>query len=415
MFLTKRIVLLGSVFFTFFASGCGSDSPNNNNNREQLVEKINVPAQQCQLIPPYEKIYAKAPGGARQFDFYTLAENTNRFPITKSESVYVVGDIHGAWKMLLYSLVNAGIMEYDTPWKKHFKIRYQGQEIQVEIPNLKIKSSANKLILVGDYIAKSEVGNEQITLALLTDVLEKVKRAGSSSVVAIIGNHDLEAVNGVNHSGYPREKHYQDQIYSMIQRGLLTPTYFYNGIWYSHSYLTRDDVREFQARLNTRFNTIPPRSPDPILSQINSEVNQFVTQEILGGTLKNTWLASEAEGRKSSPTGPFNFFYVMAAQAADGTIPGGAGTYGKFPIIMGHLSDLSRKVLRVLTEGLGGKDVPKFADRAHVLCTDTSIYDSFAKGTNANFLRIDYNQNYSITDPGVKFHSCSVSSIPASR
>lgn len=394
----KTLYPLSFILFALCNVNCGGGGTQQPSLVKITDQQITVPTESCRTVTHPEKINSLT--GAVH-DFYTLAENTTRFPIPNSKNVYVVGDIHGSWKMVLYALVNTGLMEYDTPWKKTVVIQYQGRDLEVEIPNLKYKpGSPNKLILVGDYIAKSTPENEQITIALLTDTLRKMKDAAPEKFIAILGNHDLEAVNKVHHGGYPTEKNYEGQIRQMVAERLLVPTYYHQGIWYSHSYLTEDDVDHFN-RNSVNFLAINP--PNPLhytIAQTSQNVNHFVVDHILKGTLSSTWLASPAEGKKSS--GPYNFFYVMSMTPADGITR--IGSYLNFPMIMGHLSDLRRKELRVLTEAPGGAASRRFIRRSHILCTDTSIYDSFKKGTPATFLKIDYDAGAR----SVQFNSCTV-------
>jgi hypothetical protein len=374
-------------------SSQGSDGANGNGGSPTINEsQLKIPTETCRPIPAADKVQPPIPGvaGGPQIplDFYTLAEDTTRFPIPRSQSAYVIGDIHGSWQMIMYAAINSGLMELDAPAKKSMTIKFRSQDQNVEIPNLKFKADGkNKLIFLGDYIAKNDQAHEQTTLALLTDILEKQKSVGGDSIVAVIGNHDLEAVNGVVHPGYPSEKNYRDQVMYMVQSGLLVPTYFYHGIWFSHSYLTQDDLA--QLNLNGINFNVP--------NQTSKDVNAYVTQQITAGTLRATWLASPSE-KPPHHAGPFNFFYTMTSPVAQG-----AG-FQKFPIIMGHLSDLHRKTLRVLVEGFRGAIHSKFRERSHILCTDTSIFDSFARGTHATFLKIDYDA----AAPSVQFNSCIV-------
>ncbi len=384
-----------------FVSCGGSELKSFNEiDRPISLNQLNVLHESCQVISAEDK---KSPSGlGDDFSFYTMAEDTKRFSVPEDQSVYVIGDIHGSWEMIFYSLVNSGIMEVDAPTKKTVSIIYKGLPLDVEIPNLKFRDGHqnSKLIFMGDYIAKNDPSHEQLTLAFLNDVLmkqKKQKKMGGHSIVALIGNHDYEAVNGITHVGYWNEKNYRDQVMEMIQKNLLTPTHYDHGIWYSHSYLTPDDIKNFSEN-GFDFPEKGSSVSDGVL-KVSEGVNAFILKLILEQKIEGTWLDSPSENPWQKK--PFNFFYVMSSYAADGKTA--AANYENFPIIVGHLSDPSRKVLRVLTEAYGGLNRFKFPRRSHILCTDTSIYKSFQEHSPATYLKIDYK----VKDK-VQFYSCTV-------
>lgn len=394
--MNKTKVLFVYLFMSLAAVSCAKETPieegRNYATDQPLPQSLFLTHREnCKNISNSEKTNPLVKP-SRFYDFYTLAEDTTRFKIAKSQSVYVVGDIHGSWEVIFRTLINSGIMEFDTPNQKVVSIKYKGADINVSIPSLKFAAAPrNKVIFVGDYIAKTTPEREQRTLALLTDILTKQKLIGEQHVVATLGNHDLEAVNGVVHSGYAREKNYLDQVMFMVRNDLLVPTFYYNGIWYSHSYLTPDDVREV-VKMGFHFHNPPQASQD-----VNAYIVDLITHQNVS---TSTWLSSYATHFRQ--TGPFNFFYAMTALAADGSSD---ITFDKFPIIMGHLSDTSRKVPRVLTETVGGVQKKYLLNRAHILCIDTSIYHSTQTGADATFLRI----NYDSVAGKAEFQSCAVS------
>jgi hypothetical protein len=374
--------------------------------QSQILETISIPEESCSSVSNDEKTN---PITGQTHDFYALSEDVTRFNIDSDQDVYVIGDIHGSWEMIRNALVNSQIMEVDTPAEKNVSITYKGSLISVTVPNLKFKENpGNKVIFVGDYIAKTTVAREQKTLGLLNDVLEQQKRLagvvhGKEPIVAILGNHDFEAVNRVNHSGYPNEKNYQTQVKSMVDEDLLVPTYFYNGVWYSHSYLTDYDMENFhQHSVGIRFDGIQTTSDLMQIFQLSQQTNFFL-KELVNSTsvdaVKNTWLGSEAEGKNA------NFMYAMRTVPADGVAGLNYNKFHKFPIIMGHLSDLKRKVSRVLSEGFQGIHRNQYPRRSHILCVDTSIYHSYLSGLNATYLKIRYQKNSAIP---VEFQNCSV-------
>ena len=355
-----------------------------------------VSGETCRVIPNTEKLSST---GAIQ-NFYALAENPNRahipFIIPTTQSVYVVGDVHGVWEVILNALVNSGLMELDTPARKVVSVEVSGRPVPTEIPNLRFRPGfVNKVIFMGDYIAKTSQEREVRVLGLLNDVLEKQSALSFAepAVVAILGNHDFEAVNGVVHPGYGHEKNYQAAIYSMVDRNLLVPSHFYNGIWYSHSYLTPNDLGHLRGLGADFYNSAHHVGHSDVL-------NRHVRAGVLtGGFDLGSWLSS------SNTVNPANFMYAMSAPAADGFDP--RGHYDQFPMIVGHLSDPSRQVLRVLTEGFGGRLLPQFTRRSHVLCTDTSIFLSREANSPVTYLRIEYNTAGGGAPP-VEFQSCSV-------
>lgn len=349
----------------------------------------------CEEIPASDRINAQT---QNPYEFYNLAEDVSRFTLDHDEKVYVVGDIHGSWEIIAKVLLNSGLMKLESQPTKEVSTVYNGQPKKVTIPNLKFTSTLNnKVIFIGDYIAKLSEIRGQKTLALLKDILAKQAALARSepAVVAILGNHDLEAVNGVNHGGYSIEKNYKDEVMSMINSDMLLASYYYNGIWYSHSYLTPTDMRHFQANGINFYANIDLAVLSPLL-------NQRVNEWIKNSTLQSMWLASPVKGADA------NFFYVMGGPAADGNDGNGLGTYEKFPMIMGHLSDPLRQVHRVLVEGPGGKIQDKFKRREHILCVDTSIYNKFKSTAPArvSYLKINYNKS---STQRVKFQTCSVS------
>lgn len=396
-----RILLIPFILSCFLINiSCGNhqNSSQSPSLKDLDLKKVTTQAENCTVIPESEKINTLS-GKGNNYAFYTMSEDITRFPHpTSDHSVYVIGDIHGTWEMIFHNLVNSGVMELDQPSKKQVVIQFKKQSLTVEIPNLKFRgNSHNKVILMGDYISKSNPIREQRTLGLLADVLNRQKAEKRNSIIAILGNHDLEAVNGVVHPGYMHEKNYEDQIFNLVREELVVPTYYYNGIWYSHSYLTPDDIHEFRKEMNGNF--IPHGSTFSGILKGSQDVNHFIRNKILTNTIKDSWLASSEEGRKYGDKGPFNFFYTMGSPVAKDC--------AVFPIIMGHLSDKGRQVLRVMTERHGGKQHKRFAQREHILNVDTSIYYSFENKTDAIFLKIDYLTNSSTE---VRFHSCSVPS-----
>jgi hypothetical protein len=340
------------------------------------------------------------------FEFYRLAEDPTHFEISRDQTVYVVGDIHGSWEVMARGLIHSGVMELASPPRKQVSVSMsdpvQGEAaVQVEIPNLQFRpgaGTANKIIFVGDYIGKCTDVRAQKTLALLKDVLEQQQRLHLAEpvIVAILGNHDFEAVNGIVHSGYLAEKMFYPQVRSMIQSHLLLASHVDHGIWYSHSFLTPHDVVEMHNR-GMSFYHQPQRTEMPMLSQ---GLNDFVDQLILAGSVARTWLRNDSLSEGAGLNA--NFLYAADARAAYGG--SGSGSYEVFPMIIGHLSDRRYKTIRVLGEGPHTRFYPQFAHRSHILCVDTAIYDSTSTGTNATYLKI----NYHAQGQAVVFESCDV-------
>ena len=397
-----RFFIISFIFFSSSFISCKSQS---SNHAPQPSSSANPQGQErCSSISAEEKTN---PVTRLRHEFFDLAEDVNRFRIERDQSVYVIGDIHGSWEMIRDALIHAEIMELDPSPEKTVEVRYQRSNIRVTIPNLRFRSSIqNKVIFVGDYIAKTSREREQITLGLLKDILQKQQHempglvAGQEPVVAIFGNHDFEAVNGVDHSsdGYPTEKHYEDQVRSMLD--LLVPTYVYNGIWYSHSYLTDYDMDQFhQLNPVIGFQNIRDLGDLGQLFNLSGQVNQFIHGLITSQQVHTSWLGSEAVGDRA------NFMYAMRTTPADGALGPMHGPYQKFPMIMGHLSDLQRKEIRVLSEGYYGHDRNEYPRRSHILCVDTSIYHSTLIGSRAKYLKINYR---STGASRVDFQACSL-------
>jgi hypothetical protein len=401
------IGISSGIFATFLAS-CGGEGPSGNSKNPVPTaqsKEINpsfqltssIPPERCDAINSDQKLNPLTPG--MPFDFYTLGEDTSRFSINDHETVTVVGDIHGSWEMIAAAVINTGIMEIATPPTKRVSVTCTGNTLSVEIPSLQFKDggSASRVIFVGDYITKGSRERDIGTLALLNDILMLQKKEKRDSVVAIIGNHDLEAVNGVTHGGYLEEKDFKDQIMQMIQENLLVSTHYDHGIWYSHSYLTETDVKELGDR-KIQFTGLD-------LSSLIGQVNHLVWDLILSGRIGETWLANSSFGGAGNAS---TFFYSVVGKPADRPVEDPeTHERTKFPIIMGHLSDPARMTLRVLTENRGGVHSPEFANRSHILCVDTTLYHSFAHGTDATYLKIDYDSSPSGT--AVQWNRCQIS------
>jgi hypothetical protein len=301
----------------------------------------------------------------------------------KEELVTVVGDLHGSFSVLVNVLLDSHIMIYDVPSKKKIKISYNNKEEFVEIPNLKFNENAykdknRKVIFMGDYLMRSiNIYNEKHILGLFHDVFQKQnialnnKKIKRASLVALLGNHDLEAVNGVLHKGYSKEKRFKKQVLQMVKDSTLVPTHYHRGIWFSHSYLTQFDQDEFEK--NGIFFPKSYKDQDD-LKNVSKDINDFVKNLILKDQIKDTWLgSSHMKGDE------INFFYATGTEP----IP------MRLPSIVGHFGHVEE--IRILQNKFLGKN-------PHVLCVDTSIHTAYKRGDKVKILKILYRPQQPYTE-----------------